>query len=179
MNTSSRRSFAGRRLTNLHNTVSKPGKRRYDVLIADDSDADRFLLRKAIDHAASLNAIAEVPDGAGVVAYLRGQGEFSNRRKFPIPDLLLLDLNMPGMDGFAVLEWLGTQEFHNLTVMVLTGSLQPQDLKRALDLGAHRFQVKPRSIEDWHATIHVLERYLQGASRPAHSTISRLSSSIA
>ena len=164
---------------NLHNAINKLDKLRYAVLIAEDSEADRFLLREAVDNAASLQIIAEVPDGAGVVAYLRGQGEFGDRRKFPIPDLLLLDLNMPRMDGFEVLEWLRTRRFGDLTVVVLTDSLHPEHLKRAMDLGAHRYQVKPRSIEDLDALVLALEQYLHGISAPAHFTAPRLSYSIA
>ncbi len=64
-------------MANLSNAMNKPDKRRYAVLIADDSEVDRFLLREAVDNAASLQIIAEVSDGAGAVAYLRGRGEFS------------------------------------------------------------------------------------------------------
>ena len=164
---------------NLNNAMNKPDKGRYGVLIADDSEADRFLLRKSVGGAASLRIVAEVPDGAGVVAYLRGQGEFSDRREFPIPDLLLLDLNMPRMDGFEVLEWLGTQRFRDLNVVVLTDSLHSEHLKRAMDLGAHFYQVKPRSTEDLDALIFALEQYLHGIFAPAHYPAPRLSCSFA
>jgi len=179
MNPSFRLPSAGRSLANLSNAMNKPDKRRYAVLIADDSEADRFLLREAVDNAASLQIIAEVSDGAGAVAYLRGRGEFGDRRKFPIPDLLLLDLNMPRMDGFEVLEWLRTQRFRDLAVVVLTDSLHPEHLKRAMDLGAHFYQVKPRSTEDRDALIFALEQYLHGISAAAHFVAPRLSCSIA
>ncbi len=179
MNPSFRLPLAGHTLTNLDNAMNKPDKSRYGVLIADDSEADRFLLRKAVGEAASLRTVAEVSDGVGVVAYLRGQGEFSHRREFPIPDLLLLDLNMPRMDGFEVLEWLRTQRFGDLNVVVLTNSLHSEHLKRAMDLGAHFYQVKPRSTEDRDALILALEQYLHGISAAAHFVAPRLSCSIA
>lgn len=166
-------------MTNLNNAMNKLDKIQYGVLIADDSEDDRFLLRKAVGGAASLRIVAEVPDGAGVVAYLRAEGEFHDRRKFPIPDLLLLDLNIPRMDGFEVLKWLGTQRFGDLTVVVLTGSLHPEHLKRALDLGAHRYQLKPRSTEDRAVLILALEQYLHGLSAPAHFATSPASCSFA
>ena len=166
-------------MTNLNNAMNKLDKNQYGVLIADDSEDYRFLLRKAVGGAASLRIVAEVPDGAGVVAYFRGQGEFGDRRKFPIPDLLLLDLNMPHMNGFEVLKWLRTQRFGDLTVVVLTGSLHPEHLKRVLDLGAHRYQVKPRSTGDRDALILALEQYLHGISAPAHFAAPKLSCSFA
>jgi len=178
MNASIRLLPAGHMSTNLNNVKSKSVKNQYGVLVADDTEADRFLLRKAVANTASLQIIAEVQDGTGVVAYLRGKGEFGDRQRFPIPDLLLLDLNMPRMDGFKVLEWLRTQHFNDLTVVVLTGSLHPEDLKRALDLGAHRYQVKPRSAEDRDVLILALEQYLHGVSTPAHFAASKPSRSV-
>jgi CheY-like chemotaxis protein len=157
-------------LTHLNQAMNKLGNYRYGILVADDSEHDRFLLRRAVDNSVNLQFIAGVPDGAGVVAYLRGEGEFADRRKFPIPELLMmLDLNMPRLDGFEVLEWLKTQRFTDLTVVVLTDSMNPKHLKRALDLGAYRFQVKPRSAYDWVTMIHALERYLQRASAIAQA----------
>jgi CheY-like chemotaxis protein len=159
--------------------MNKLDKSPFGVLIAEDSENDRFLLRAAMRTAGSLRIIAEVPDGTGVVAYLQGQGEFSDRQGFPIPDLLLLDLKMPCKDGFEVLEWLGTQRFENLTVVVLTDSIHPEDVKRALDLGADLFQVKPKSVEDRRAMILALEQYLYGTSPAAQSATPKFSCSVA
>ncbi len=144
--------------------MNKLEKHRHGILVADDSAHDRFLLRNATDSSVGLRFIAGVPDGAGVVAYLRGEGEFADRQKFPIPELLVLDLHMPRLDGFEVLEWLKTQRFPDLTVVVLTDSMNPEHLRRALDLGAYRFQVKPTSAYDWVTMVHALEQHLQRAS---------------
>ena len=95
-----------------------------------------------------------------MVAYLAGLGQFHDRQKFPLPDLLLLDLNMPFKDGFQVLEWLQTQSFNSLTVVVLTDSMNPEHVKRALDLGAVFFHVKGRSQHDRQAMVLALEEYL-------------------
>jgi CheY-like chemotaxis protein len=166
-------------LTNMNNELNNPVERHYGVLIAEDSEDDRFLIRKAVGIAPSLQIIAEVPDGAGVVAYLRGEGEFGDRQRFPIPDLLLLDLNMPRMDGFEVLEWIRTQRPRDVIVVVLTDSLRPEHLKRALELGAHRFQVKPKSIADRNSMILALEQYLHRNIAPAHFSASRSPGSVA
>src|SRR5580700_10365315 len=117
-------------------------KEIFYVLVADDSEADRFLIKTAIELVPRLQIAAEVANGTEAVAYLAGLGHFQDRRKFPLPDLLLLDLKMPFKDGFEVLEWLRTQNFDMLTVVVLTDSMDPEHLKRALDLGADFFHVK-------------------------------------
>jgi CheY-like chemotaxis protein len=135
-------------------------KEFFYVLIADDSPPDRLLIKAAIDLVPRLQIVAEVGDGAEAVAYLTGQGPFQDRQKFPLPDLLLLDLKMPLKDGFQVLEWLQTQSLDTLTVVVLTDSMDPEHLKRALDLGADFFQVKGRSQHDRQAMVLALEEYM-------------------
>jgi CheY-like chemotaxis protein len=161
----------------LNITMNKLDKSHFGVLVADDSEDDRYLLRSAVRTATSLRIIAEVSDGVGVMAYLRGQAEFSDRERFPLPDMLLLDLKMPRKNGFEVLEWLRTQRFENISIVVLTDSLHPQHLKRALDLGADRFQVKPNSIEERHMMILALEKYLHGIPVRAQKTAARFSGS--
>ena len=77
-----------------------------------------------------------------------------------IPDLLLLDLKMPFKDGFEVLEWLRPRKYDNLTVIVLTDSVDPRDIKRALDLGADYYQVKSRSNDERDAMAVAFEKCL-------------------
>jgi CheY-like chemotaxis protein len=149
--------------------MTKSSKTVYNVLIADDSENDRILLKTALLKTARLQAVAEVSDGADVIAYLGGHAHFSDREKFPLPDLLLLDLKMPFMDGFEVLAWLKAQPRRNLTVVVLTDSMQAEHIKRALDLGADLFQVKPRVNHDRDAMILALEEYiLKSTAIPVH-----------
>jgi CheY-like chemotaxis protein len=147
----------------------------YGVLIAEDSATDRWLIKSAIGRTERLRLLAEVPDGTGVLAYLQGRGEFSDREKYPMPHLLLLDLNMPQVDGFQVLEWLQMRTFPNLMKVVLTDSLHGEHLKRAMDLGADFFQVKPRSAHELQTIIRGLESYLSETPAIADYATSRLS----
>jgi CheY-like chemotaxis protein len=140
--------------------MNKPEKNNYFVLIADDSTDDRFLLRSAMRRATRLNIVAEVGDGSGVIAYLKGRDAYTDRERYPLPDLLLLDLKMPQMDGFEVLAWLRAHSIPGMTVVVLTDSMQPEHIKQALDLGADLFQVKPRANPEREALALALEDHL-------------------
>ena len=152
--------------------MSKEAKDHFLVLVADDSEGDRILLKKAVKRAnARLRIIGEVGNGHDAIAYLKGHSHFNDREKYPLPDLLLLDLKMPLKDGFDVLTWLGTQSFKKLTVVVLTDSMHAEHIKRALDLGADLFQVKPRMPHDLTAMILALEEHLQlGVRTPTRHT---------
>ena len=115
---------------------------------------------------AELNNPQEAHNGEEAIAYLKGESPFSDRTRFPLPAVMLLDLNMPMMDGFGVLKWLRAQPgLKRLTVVILTASLREEDVERAFDLGANSFLVKPSSIEglttiarslrDWLRYIHL------------------------
>ena len=146
--------------------MSKQAKDTFLVLVADDSENDRELLKKAVQKVGGrLRVIGEVSNGSDVIAYLKGHQHYKDREKFPLPDLLLLDLKMPLKDGFEVLTWLRTQSFRNLKVVVLTDSMHAEHIKRALDLGADLFQVKPRMPHDLHAMILALEDHLLSAAQ--------------
>ena len=140
--------------------MNKPQTEAYHVLVADDSTDDRFLLRAAFQRATRLRIVAEVADGSEVIAYLKGQDAYADRKRYPLPELLLLDLKMPLMDGFEVLQWMRTQSLPGLTVVVLTDSMQTEHIKRALDLGADLFQVKPRANPEREAMALALEEYV-------------------
>lgn len=142
--------------------MNKPEKEFYKVLVADDSTDDRFLLQSAMRRATRLRVVGEVADGSEVIAYLKGRDAYADRARYPLPDLLLLDLKMPQMDGFEVLEWMRTQPFPALTVVVLTDSMQAEHIKRALDLGADLFQVKPRANPEREAMVVALEEFIAG-----------------
>src|SRR5881296_3157844 len=110
--------------------MAKLSKERYLVLMVDDAEDDCLLIKMAVGSAERLHFIGCVSDGEELMAYLQGAGKYSDRLRFPVPDLLLLDLMMPRKSGFEVLEWLQSQPFEDMVVVVLSGSEQPQDIKR-------------------------------------------------
>jgi CheY-like chemotaxis protein len=117
------------------------------ILHVEDNKEDLILFGRACD-AAGLPAIFHpVEDGQEAIAYLRGEGEFGDRDEHPFPDLIVLDLNLPGMDGFNFLKWLKEESGFSIPVLVFTVSGSAEDKAKALAAGAAGYFVKPRDFE--------------------------------
>jgi CheY-like chemotaxis protein len=125
--------------------------RNAKILVADDSADDAFFLSHAFRQAGLYHSLTFVPDGEQAIEQLQNQ---------PRPDLLLLDLKMPVVSGFDVLEWLQSKpEFQALTVVVYSSSSLPQDRARARELGAKEYFVKSN---DWQSFVVDLDtRFLR------------------
>ena len=132
------------------------------VLIVDDSENDRFLLRRAFSKAGFHCLLHEVRNGEEAIAYLQGEGPYAERGCFPVPSVILLDLNMPMKNGFAVLDWVRTQpHLRGVSVFVLSASMRPEDVERAFELGANAFLVKPSTMDELTAMVRSLRDWLQ------------------
>jgi CheY-like chemotaxis protein len=140
--------------------MAKAHRSKYLVLLADDSEDDGLLLELAFGRLDRLHLLARMGDGEQTIAYLNGDGKYADRRKYPFPDLLLLDLKMPRMDGFQVLEWLQAHPFPELVVSVLSGSDSTADASQALEMGAHLFQTKELGNHRQLASLKALQRHL-------------------
>ncbi len=131
------------------------------ILLVDDSADDIELMRHAFQSAKSLDLVQVARDGEEAVAYLSGTGPYQDRAQFPLPAVMLLDLNMPRMDGFEVLAWLQAQPaLKRLMVIMLSASRQPADVAQAYDLGAKAFLVKPGKFDDLIAMLRCLDQWL-------------------
>ena len=125
-----------------------------------------ILTRRAFKLAGLINPLFVVQDGEEAIAYLKGEGKFSNRTEYPLPTLLLLDLKMPRKNGFDVLEWLRTQpSLAALRVVVLTTSDQIHDVNRAYQLGANSFLTKPVDFRDFVQLSSAIKGYWLWISR--------------
>jgi CheY-like chemotaxis protein len=135
------------------------------VLLVDDDKNSALFVRFAFKHMDCPPALQYVPNALEAIQYLTGQGRFANRALYPIPDLLLLDLKMPSMDGFEFLEWLGSQaDFSHLPVVILTGSIYQPDADRALSLGADGFLIKTVELLDLRESLkQTLARFFRRA----------------
>jgi CheY-like chemotaxis protein len=127
----------------------RPAGLRDLILYAEDDPNDAFFFELAAKRAGLSHPITIVEDGQAAVSWLKGEGPFADRNKHPLPTALVLDLKMPRMNGFEVLEWVRSEKhLKNLPVVILSSSGESRDLKRANELGATGFFVKTAACED-------------------------------
>jgi CheY-like chemotaxis protein len=139
------------------------------ILLADDCPEDIFIIREAFERAHVANPIYSVSSGEEAISYLKGEGLYSNRVEYPLPDLLLLDLKMPRVDGFDVLRWIRQHSGLGLMrVVVLTSSDQLQDVNEAYRLGANSFMVKPADFENFIELGKAVQNYWLRQSQAPH-----------
>lgn len=118
------------------------------ILLAEDDDNDVFFMKRALQKAEITYPLHIVNNGQETVDYLAGIGKFHDRNRYPLPTLMFLDLKMPFLDGFEVLAWLQSQPaLKKITAVVLTSSSEERDRKKAAELGAKGYFVKPPSVE--------------------------------
>jgi len=130
------------------------------ILLVEDRPDDVDLIRHAFDKVGIAAPLKVVQDGEEALAYLSGKGPYANRAEYPLPDLILLDLKMPKVDGFETLQWLREQPgFRTIPVIVLTSSEQVKDVNRAYELGANSFLVKPFDFTNLLALSETLKAY--------------------
>jgi len=124
--------------------------RKLDILIAEDDADDAALIRAAIRiHGIKKAAIHSVPDGHKAIAYLEGLGEFSNRRKYPFPNLIVSALKMPRLSAFELFEWLRNHPGCPVApIFLVSGNAFPDNLVKAFRLGPASVLEKPNSVEN-------------------------------
>lgn len=139
--------------------------------MVDDDPNDRFLLRRAFAKTGVVNPVLELNSGAAAIAYLKGDPPYANRAEHPFPAILLLDLNMPGTDGFAVLKWIKDKlTVSGLLIIVLSRLDEIKNINRAYQLGANSFLTKPgdpAELEDLIRSFH--DYWLIRNKRPENS----------
>ncbi|HOX59522.1 MAG TPA: response regulator [Candidatus Paceibacterota bacterium] len=130
------------------------------ILVAEDDPTDSYFLERAFKRAGIPIALHFVRDGQEVLDYLQGKGQFADRARHPLPQLVLLDLKMPRLDGFDVLEWVRQQpELSALMMVVFSASNESRDINRAYGLGANSYIVKPHSLEELMSLVGHFKRH--------------------
>jgi CheY-like chemotaxis protein len=142
------------------------------ILLVEDSEDNVFLVRRAMHKAGVATPLQVVNSGEQAIEYLSGTNGYSDWKQFPLPAIVLLDLKMPGMNGFDVLKWIRQRPgLKALRVAMLTSSDMPDEIKLAHDLGANIFLTKPVQLERLIEIMKTLnEHWLRQAQSP---TVSR------
>ena len=138
------------------------------ILAAEDEASDRMILELGFQRAKVPHPLVIVRDGQEAVDYLRGKDRYADRLAHPLPGLIVLDLKMPRMNGFDVLVWLAKHpEFNQIPVVMLSSSGDELDMKKARQLGAREYFVKPHRLDELIKIAHQMQaRWLSGATNP-------------
>jgi CheY-like chemotaxis protein len=140
--------------------------RSVNILLVEDDPNDVMLIRKAVQKTLSGIPLAVVSNGQEAIDYLKGEGQYGDRALHPFPDIVLLDLKMPLMNGFEVLRWVRQQpRLKRLPVIVLTGSVQDNDARLAYELGANSYVIKPTDFNQLIETMRTLTNFWVGGTK--------------
>lgn len=130
------------------------------ILMADDDEDDRLLTQDALAESRVLNELHFVEDGVELLEYLERKGKFEDRDSSPRPSLILLDLNMPRMDGREALQAIkANPNLKGIPVVILTTSKQEEDMVKGYDLGAASYITKPVTFDGLVDLMKTLGKY--------------------
>lgn len=137
------------------------------ILIVDDNPRDITLFQAALENCGIKWPVQIAPHSQQAIAYLRGDGAFTDRGTHPLPSIVFTDLNMPVSDGFELLSWLKDHpEQRQMPVVVLTTSRMENDIRRAYTLGAHSYMVKPVNFDELERMMRLAFDYWAICERP-------------
>lgn len=136
--------------------INTPG-RSAEVLLVEDNDNDVELTRIGFQQAKFAANLHHAADGEECMAFLRKEGKYTD---VPTPDIILLDLNMPRMDGFEVLEAVGLDDrFKHLPIIILTSSEADRDVLASYKLRCSSYIVKPVDFANFASAVQMLANY--------------------
>lgn len=120
-------------------------RKLFSVLLVEDDENDVILVTHTFKKAQINNPLQIVNDGAEAVEYLKGDGKYEDRERWPLPELIVMDIKMPRLTGFEVLEWVKGNggPLRRIPIVIVSGSDNPDDINRAYELGANAYMVKP------------------------------------
>lgn len=131
------------------------------ILLVEDDPNDALITQQFLGRAGITHRVVHVKDGWEAINYLAGKAPFNDRLACPLPVLILLDLKLPKYSGFDVLTWLLTKPaLAKIPVVVLTGSIHAEDRKRATELGAIGFEIKPVDTTQFTAIVNNIRAHL-------------------
>lgn len=135
----------------------RPSTRPIEVLLVEDDPGDVLITQEAFADYRIANRLTVVTNGEDAIAYLRRQGRYAD---VPVPDLVLLDLNLPRRDGREVLrDMKGDAALRRIPVVVLTTSEAPEDVITAYDLHANAYVRKPVDFDQFVAAVRAIDDF--------------------
>jgi CheY-like chemotaxis protein len=144
-------------------TTPQPAGEPIEVLLVEDDPGDVLLIEEAFEFNKVRNSLNVVPDGVEALAFLRREGEHAEA---PRPGLILLDLNLPRMDGREVLaEVKGDPELRTIPVVVLTTSKAEEDVLRSYDLHANAYVTKPVDFDRFIEVVRQIDEFFVSVVR--------------
>ena len=131
------------------------------IMLVEDDEGHRLLIRENLRAGGIVNKIVEMVNGQEAVDYLTRRGQYQDPAKSPRPGLILLDIKMPKLDGFAVLEAVKSDPTLRLIpILILTSTDNQTEINRCYTLGANSYVVKPIRYEDFQERIKALGLFL-------------------
>jgi CheY-like chemotaxis protein len=139
--------------------MSEKGK-PFTILYADDDEDDQMLVGEALKETPISNAIQYVQDGEELLEFLRNSGKYTDKEKYPKPNLILLDLNMPRKDGReALAEIKADPQLKRIPIIILTTSRGEDDIQSTYNLGVNSFITKPVSYDSLVKIVKIITKY--------------------
>jgi CheY-like chemotaxis protein len=138
------------------------------ILLLEDNPDDVFLMDRAFKKSGIVDRLLVLPDGQEGIDYLGLTGRFQNRITYPAPDVVIADLKMPRKSGLEFLAWVKAHpEAQAIPTILLSASREEVDVRRAYDLGANTYFVKPGSFEELVNLVTTLHLYWNTAVTPS------------
>jgi CheY-like chemotaxis protein len=133
------------------------------ILLVEDTPSDAALIRRGFEKTKVLNPIVWAKNGQEALGYLSGLGQYGDRNKYPLPALILLDLALPEMTGFELLQWKRTQPYiRRIPVVILTIDSATSAVNAAYDLGANSYLIKPGNPDEIMRIVKIIQEYWLG-----------------
>ena len=137
------------------------------ILLVEDNDDDVFFAMRAFNTAGTVAPILRAEDGRSAIEYLSGKGPYSERAKFPLPHVVLLDIKLPFLTGFEVLQWIREESSNpGVPVVMFTSSNQECDIEKAYALGANAYLVKPSQADNFSDLAALIKNFWLDANLP-------------
>jgi CheY-like chemotaxis protein len=153
--------------TDPHGYRGPPWEQKITVVIAEDDEDDIMLLENALQAIACEHTIRIVRDGRELLDYLKGEGKYEDRKRYPFPNVLILDIKMPRLSGLDVLRWLSRHpECSVMPTIVFSASDMEQDIRQAYQLGASAYFVKPMAFQNLKEVLRSMFEFWGKCAKP-------------